>query len=172
MGRGQSADWSREQFWTILGELHSTHYGSLVRLAALYLDEAGEDAVQEAFLGVSQAWNRIREPDMLLVYLRRAVLNKAKSELRRRQVSRRHPPVPAMSAPASEDVAMRNLSDASVVACLRRLPARQAACVGLRFCLDLSEKEAAEVLNISTGSVKQHTSRAMRKLAPLLEATS
>ncbi len=172
MGRGQAAGWSREQFWTILGELHSTHYGSLVRLAALYLDEAGEDAVQEAFLGVSQAWNRIQEPNLLLVYLRRAVLNKAKSELRHRHVIRRHPLGPAMTTPSSEDVALRNLSDASVVACLRRLPARQAACVGLRFCLDLSEKEAAEVLNISTGSVKQHTSRAMRKLGPLLEAAS
>jgi RNA polymerase sigma factor (sigma-70 family) len=155
-----------------LADLHRTHYRSLVRLAALYLDEAGEDAVQEAFLRVSLAWNRIRDPDMLLVYVRRAVLNNAKSQLRRRQVGRRQPTVPASSAPASEDVALRNLADASVVACLRRLPARQAACVSLRFCLDLSEKEAAEVLNISTGSVKQHTSRAMRKLAPLLEAAS
>lgn len=64
---------------------------------------------------------------------------------------------------------MRHLADEAVVVRVRRLPERQRACVGLRFCLNLSEKETAEILGISTGSVKQHTSRALKKLGSALE---
>ncbi len=152
----------------VLSDLHRLHYPSLVRLAALYLDDAGEDAVQDAFVRVSLQWDRIRNADKVLVYVRRAVLNNAKSELRHRMTVRRHQPAPPLSAPAGEDVAMSHISEEAIVVCLRQLPPRQAACVGLRFYLDLSEKETAEVLKISAGSVKQHTSRAMRKLRPML----
>jgi RNA polymerase sigma factor (sigma-70 family) len=168
VGLGQAACWSREEFWIVLSDLHRIHYHALVRLAALYLDDAGEDAVQDAFVRVSLQWDRIRDADKVLVYVRRAVMNNAKSELRHRMTVRRHPPAVPLSAPAGEDVAVGHLGDAAVVLHLRRLPPRQAACVGLRFYLDLSEKETAEVLRISTGSVKQHTSRAMRKLRPVL----
>jgi DNA-directed RNA polymerase specialized sigma24 family protein len=44
--------------------------------------------------------------------------------------------------------------------------------VGLRFYMDMSEKEIADVLGIGTGSVKKHTSRAMKKLAPTLGSTN
>jgi RNA polymerase sigma factor (sigma-70 family) len=170
VGLGQEACWSREEFWVVLSDLHRVHYHALVRLAALYLDDAAEDAVQDAFVRVSLHYDRIRDADKILVYLRRAVLNNAKSELRHRLTVRRHPPVLPLSAPAGEVVALSCLGEAAIVACLRQLPARQAACVGLRFALDLSERETAEVLEISAGSVKQHTSRAMRKLRPLLGA--
>ena len=171
VGLGQAACWSRDEFWIVLSDLHRLHYCSLVRLAALYLDDAGEDAVQDAFVRVSLQWDRIRNAEKVLVYVRRAVLNNAKSELRHRMTVRRHPPAVPMSAPASEHVALSHLAEEAIVVRLRQLPARQAACVGLRFYLDLSEKETAEVLKISTGSVKQHTSRAMRKLRPVLGST-
>ncbi len=168
MAIGQAACWSREEFWVVLSDLHRLHYHGLVRLAALYLDDAGEDAVQDAFVRVSLQWDRIRNADKVLVYVRRAVLNNAKSELRHRMTVRRHQPAVPLSAPASEDVALGHLAEAAIVVRLRQLPARQAACVGLRFYLELSEKETAEVLQISAGSVKQHTSRAMKKLRPML----
>lgn len=170
MGFDQAACWSREEFWVVLSDLHRVHYHALVRLAALYLDDAGEDAVQDAFVRVSLQWDRIRDADKVLAYLRRAVVNNAKSTLRHRLTVLRHPPAPPLCAAAGEDVALSRLDDDAVVLHLRRLPPRQAACVGLRFYLDLSEKETADVLMISTGSVKQHTSRAMRKLGPVLGA--
>jgi RNA polymerase sigma factor (sigma-70 family) len=165
---GQTGCWSRDEFWFVLSDLHRQHYHALVRLAGLYLDDAGEDAVQDAFVRVSLQWDRIRDADKVLVYVRRAVINNAKSELRHRMTVRRHSPTATFTAPSGEDAALGHLADEAVVVCLRRLPPRQAACVGLRFYLDLSEKETAEVLKISAGSVKQHTSRAMRKLRPLL----
>lgn len=171
MGLRQGGGWTQDEFWVVLREVHRAHYKSLVRLAALYLDRAGEDAVQDAFVQVSMQWQRIRDEDKVLLYVRRAVVNNAKSELRRGRVVRRHPPAVPGSAPASEDVALRGLADEAIVLRLRRLSPKQAACIGLRLYLDLSEKEIAEVLDISTGSVKQHTSRARTKLARLLETT-
>ena len=162
---------SSQEFWVLLADIHQRHYHALVGLAALYLDGAGEDVVQDAFVGVWLRWDHIHDTDKVLVYLRRAVMNNAKSALRHRAVVHRQPsPVPTTSR-SSEDVALGHLADEAVIARLRRLPARQRACAGLRLFLQLSEKETAEVLDISTGSVKQHTSRAMKKLARGWEAS-
>lgn len=165
---GHAAGWTCEEFRIVLSDLYFAHRLSLTRLAALWVDGNGEDAVQEAFLRVWLRWDRIDDPDKVLVYVQRAVVNVAKSELRRRRVARRHPPVRPSNAPASEDVAASIAADQALVAQVRRLSPRQAACVGLRFYMDMSEKEIAEVLGIGTGSVKKHTSRAMQKLATAL----
>jgi RNA polymerase sigma factor (sigma-70 family) len=162
---------SREEFWVVLSEVFETHYTSLVRLAAIYLDRTAEDAVQEAFVQVSLCWHRIRDADKVLPYVRRAVFNEAKSQLRHRLVVRKHPMLWPASAPASEDVALTNLTDDAVVLAIRRLPTKQAACVGLHYYLNLSEKEIAEVLGIRAGSVKQHMSRARQKLRPVLRTS-
>ena len=178
--------WSQQQFWTVLAEIHDIHYRSLVRLAALFRGVAGEDVVQEAYVRVARRWDGIREADKVLVYVRRAVVNGAIDERRhRRRVDvlsldalcegplprqpddRRPPRFPPGAGP--EEIALRHLADDAVVACVRRLPGRQRECIGLRFCLSLSEKETAEVLGINPGSVKRHVSRAMEKLRPALE---
>jgi hypothetical protein len=48
----------------LLTETYQTHYTSLLRLAALLLDDLGscEDVVQEAFIRVHAARSRVREP--------------------------------------------------------------------------------------------------------------
>lgn len=47
---------------------------------------------------------------------------------------------------------------------LRRLPRRQRDVLALRYLVDLSEAEIADVLGISPGTVKRHASRALRQL--------
>jgi RNA polymerase sigma factor (sigma-70 family) len=179
--------WTPEQFWAVLAAIHHDHYSSLVRLAALFLDGAGEDTVQEAIVRVAGRWDRIREADKVLVYVRRAVVNGAISERRhRRRVQvlsldalkegllprRQGQSQPSKLPPAEpvEEITLRHLADEAVVASVRRLQGRQRECIALRFCLNLSEKETAEVLGITPGCVKKHVSRAMTKLRPALEA--
>ncbi len=75
-----------------LGALHREHYRSLVKLAALLIDDpaACEEVVQDAFVSVFRSAARVRDESKLPAYLRSAVLNGARSHLRKHQV--RTPP--------------------------------------------------------------------------------
>jgi RNA polymerase sigma-70 factor (sigma-E family) len=154
-----------------MSELHRVHYRSLIAFAGLYLGVPAdaEDAVQGAFVEVWGRWDRIRDSDKVLLYLRRAVFNKAKSQLRHRQVVDRHPPPPPRPVASSEECALGRLADERIVAAIRSLPGGQRDCVVLRLGLDLSEKETAQVLNVSVGTVKKQLARAKARLSPALE---
>ncbi len=109
----------------------------------------------------------LRADDRLPAYLRSAVLNGARSQLRRRSVARRHPQPEPGSAPAAD--ADLGGDEAQVLAALRALPERQREVLALRYYLDLSEEEIAATLSISPGSVKTHAHRGLATLAERLE---
>jgi RNA polymerase sigma-70 factor (sigma-E family) len=155
-----------------LVDLYRVHYPSLVRLASLLVHDTAtaEDVTQDAFAQVYVAWDRIREPEKALAYVRRAVLNGARSRLRHLQVVGRHRPEPRRDAPSAEVGALVGEEHRRVVAALRALPARQRECLALRYYLDLSEAETAATLGISAGSVKTHVHRGLAALAQTLEA--
>ncbi len=145
---------------TDLASLHGLHYASLVRLAALLGDRSvAEEVVQDAFVRVHIAGDRVHDP---LPYLRRAVVNGARSSLRRREVRRRAPLEVVRDVPPPDD-------REDVMRALRGLPARQRECLVLRFYNDLSEADIAAALGISPGSVKTHTSRGLAALGKTLE---
>src|SRR6476620_121781 len=75
-----------------LTALYIGQFASLVRLAALLLDEpaACEDVVQEAYIRVAASRTRLRDPEGTLAYLRRTVVNLSRSAMRRRLVAARH----------------------------------------------------------------------------------
>ncbi|MDP9795802.1 RNA polymerase sigma-70 factor (sigma-E family) [Catenuloplanes nepalensis] len=140
---------------------------SLVRLAVLLVDdlETAEDVVQDAFA----ALYRRHGPDLRGLadphaYLTTAVLNAARSALRRRRTVRAWvPPVPPPS-PAAEDEALRAEGDTELLAALTRLTIRQRQVLVLRYWSDMSEAEIAETLRISRGTVKSTASRALAAL--------
>ena len=146
------------------------HYRSLVRLASILVDDVGtcEELVQEAFVN---AWRTggATDPDRLPAYLRSAVLNGARSHLRKVGVRRRHMqavPGPTLSA---EHQAVADDETQRVLAALRSLPDRQREVLTLRYYLDLSEAEIADTLAISKGSVKTHAHRGLAALESRLE---
>jgi RNA polymerase sigma-70 factor (sigma-E family) len=152
--------------------LFRSEYRSLVRLASLLLGdrEASEEVVQDAFVKLQLGWGRIREPERAPAWLRSAVLNGARSRLRRRAVRRRGlEPVPAGAAPSAEAWALDADRHDRVVAALRRLPDRQREALALRFYLDLSEAETATAMGVSAGSVKTHVHRGLAALHDVLE---
>jgi RNA polymerase sigma factor (sigma-70 family) len=65
--------------------LYQTHGMDLLRIAAVMLGSrtAAEDIVQEAFCGLYRKWNRLADADNALPYVRSAVMNRCRSELRR-----------------------------------------------------------------------------------------
>ncbi len=152
--------------------LFDDHYASLVRLAAVLIDDVGEceEIVQDAFAGLMSV---TRGPQIgnEAPYLRSAVLNGARSRLRHRLVRRRHlQPVPP-PVPAAEGEAVDRIETAYVLSAVRGLPRRQCEVLLLRYHADLSELEIAETLGISTGSVKTHASRGLAALRAALQET-
>ena len=155
-----------------LSILFREHYTSLLRLAALLVDQraAAEDVVQDAFVKLHRSWHRVRDLERAPAYLRSIVLNTARSRLRRRRVAERHRPDPLPDAASAEAAAMLSDDQRAVIDALRELPRRQRECVALRYYCDLSEAEIAETLGISRGSVKSHSHRALSALSSRLEA--
>lgn len=158
------------------GELESAfaaHYRPLVRLASLLVDDLPtcEEVVQDAFVSVWRRGPGLRDPERLPAYLRSAVLNGARSQLRRRGVRRRHlrSVGPPPSAPPAEHAALAGDPDGQVLWALRALPDRQREVLALRYYHDLSESEIAATLGISAGSVKTHAHRGLQTLAEALE---
>ena len=157
-----------------LADLHREHYRSLVKLASLLIDDRGtcEEVVQDAFVSVFRSSLRLRDESKLPAYLRSAVLNGARSQLRKRQVRTRLRAVdaPVSEAASAESGAMVADDQRAVIDALRTLPDRQRDVLVLRFYLDLSESEIADTLGIGGGTVKTHVRRGLDSLARELES--
>jgi RNA polymerase sigma-70 factor (sigma-E family) len=152
-----------------LAALHREHYAALVRLATLVVGDKGlaEQITQDAFVRLQLRWGGLRRLDRAPAYLRSAVLNGARSQLRRRRVSERHDArrtaAPTIVTP--EAAALGRAEHERVVAALRLLPDRQREAVTLRYYLDLPEAEIAAAMGVSAGSVKTHLHRGLASLA-------
>ncbi len=141
---------------------------ALVRMARLFTDDrnAAEDLVQEAFIRLHKSAHRIKSNDKAASYLRSIVINLARDHNRRGLMSLRHQEaVPAGSTPeAPEDRLILDEQQARFLDEVRALSPRQRDCIFLRFYLELSEREIADVLGISPNSVKTHFRRGLASL--------
>jgi RNA polymerase sigma-70 factor (sigma-E family) len=161
-------DWDADRTVTAL---YSTHYRSLVRLAALLVRDVAtaEEVVQDSFVAMHGGWRRLRDNDKALSYLRQSVVNRSRSVLRHRVVVDRNAPKPLPDMPSAEQGAIALLERSAVVSALRTLPQRQREALVLRYYGDLSEAQIASMMGISRGAVKSHTARAMSSLRSVLE---
>jgi RNA polymerase sigma-70 factor (sigma-E family) len=162
------AEWSPE---LAVIELYSVHYQSLVRLAAMLVRDTptAEEVVQEAFIAMHDGWERLRDTEKALAYMRQAVVNRSRSVLRHRMVVEKNQPKPPPDMPSAEHGALTLLERSAVIAALRDLPDRQREAIVLRYYADLSEADIAAAMRISRGAVKSHTSRGMAALRAALE---
>jgi RNA polymerase sigma-70 factor (sigma-E family) len=134
----------------------------LLRTAVLLTGDhqRAEDLVQEALTKVALRWRRLRDgnPD---AYARTVLVRDNVSWWRRhrnevvREVDDRR------ASPSHEAPSERRLVLADALA---RLAPRQRACVVLRYLEDLPEREVAEALGVSVGTVKSQTHLALRRL--------
>ncbi len=161
-----------EGSWTAdeaLERLYAAHWRQLVRLSVLLVRDVGtaEEVVQDAFIAVHRRWDRLRDHDKALAYLRQAVVNRSRSALRHTAVVERHARSRSgegVVAGPSEGGARRD----AVRAALLQLSERQREVLVLRHYLDWSEAQIADALGISPGSVKAHAHRGSAALRQLL----
>lgn len=150
--------------------VYRAHLEPLLRLAWLLCGDRhqAEDVVAEAFARAFPQWRqgKVTEPH---AYLRRAVINEVTSRGRRRVLEAREErrrSGAAYGAGSFDDaVAERDV----VVQALRGLPVRQRAVIVLRYYEDLPERDVADLLGLSVGTVKSHTARGMEHLRSELE---
>lgn len=127
--------------WLLTGDLHRA-----------------EDLVQEAMVKVALRWTRLAEGHPT-AYARTVIARDHVSWWRRRRRE--------VVGPLEHDVAVVSSEPetALVVArALARLSPRQRAVVVLRHLEDLSERETAEVLGVSVGTVKSQNAAALARL--------
>ncbi|KGI79762.1 RNA polymerase subunit sigma-24 [Actinopolyspora erythraea] len=152
-----------------LTDLYNEHYSQLLRMAVLLVDDrsAAEDIVQDAFVRVFDSRARLRDRDRALAFLRRSVLNKSRSLLRRRQVSRKyqHRLVQRESGP---DESAHGVDRTVLAEAIARLPPRQREAIVLRYYADFSEAYTAKIMKVTPGAVKAYCSRGVTRLSSLL----
>ncbi|WP_211116523.1 SigE family RNA polymerase sigma factor [Glycomyces buryatensis] len=147
------------------------HHAELARFAWLLIGEkaAAEDLAADAMLAVWKQWREVRHAKSQLAYARGIVANLAKSRIRSAVRERRRNTMfwsrPTEAAPEANVAAVVDVRRA-----LARLPFRKRACVVLRHSLDLSERETAEALGVTVGTVKSQTSKGLAELRKLLDA--
>jgi RNA polymerase sigma-70 factor (sigma-E family) len=163
-----------EQKDASLRALYLDERTSLLRLASLLLRDVSdaEEVVQDAFVSAYLAWNRLRDPEKAVAFLRSAVLNGARSRLRHQRVVARFRPARSAAAAPAEFTALQHLERLRLVEVLQALPLRQRECLALRYLLELSEEETADALGISPGTVKTHVHRGIANLAAHMEAVT
>ena len=152
-GGRRSAGRSPDQALTVLYE---AHYRPLTQLATLLAggDPAAEEIVQDAFEQLVRRWSTLRDLEAATQYLRRSVVNGSRDRLRRRR-TRREALLPASAlARSAEDAVLMTARDRELIDAVAGLPRRQREVIALRYFLDWTEAEVADVLGISKGAVK------------------
>ena len=146
-----------------LARLYATHATSAKRLAYLLTrdEHAADDVVQEAFARVGAKVLALRDPERAAGYLLRTVANLARSHGRALQRDRNLQG--RLDRPAQEPGPSLDERD-EIARALQALPARQRTALFLRHYLDMSEADAAAVLDLSVPAMKSLTHRAAEAL--------
>ncbi len=119
---------------------------------------------------VYQRWSRLGNP---LLYARRAVVNATRDDWRRSmRQARIQERMANLTPPQNEHPQERFAENQALLQALAELPHGQRAVVILRYRLGLSEAETALVLQVSPGTVKTQTSRALAGLRESLSETT
>ena len=166
--------------WTDFAAYVGARRDTWLRAACLLTGDRhqAEDLVQSALIRVWPHWARISakgDPD---AYVRKVIFHQFASQVRRRRWSELAAgllPGAAGERPDDEaepDATGRIDARLELREILATLGPRQRAVLVLRYYLDLSEADAAEVLGCSVGTVKSQASKALARLRPLTLAPS
>lgn len=139
-------------------DIYNNRYRSMVEIARFTTgsNTLAEELVQDAFVDLYRQFDTLHTPD---AYLRRAVVSRSTSWVRRRVTERRHHAHQQAPTPWNDP-------DTTVVMdAVGRLPIRQRTAVVLRYLADWPEAEIAHALDCRPGTVKSLLSRARTQLA-------
>jgi RNA polymerase sigma-70 factor, ECF subfamily len=151
-------------------EFVAARSAALLRTAYLLAGDwaTAEDLLQTALTKTYLAWKRLGEIEAVEPYARRVLVNTATSWWRRRWHGER--PTEVLPERPAPDQVEEHVERDALWRHVRALPARQRAILVLRFYEDMSEAQTAALLEISAGTVKSQTFRALNTLRRRLGA--
>jgi RNA polymerase sigma-70 factor (ECF subfamily) len=150
-------------------EYYERDYRALLGLAFVLSGSSwtAEDLVQDALTEAHRQWPSVCHYDNPSAWVRRVMINKHRSRLRRVRTEGRG--LLRLVSRASDSLAPTERST-EVWAAVRALPARQAEVIALFYWEDLPVQEIAEILGVSTETAKTHLKRGRTALATSLES--
>jgi RNA polymerase sigma factor (sigma-70 family) len=151
-------------------ELVRRYQGIAHRTAYVITRQAAEaeDAAQQAFVKAYRALDRFDRERPFRPWLLRIVANEARNL--RRSAGRRSSlelavaSEPEELAPSPEQEAVSRERREALLRAMGGLTEAEREVIALRYFLDLSETEMAEVMAVARGTVKSRLSRALRRL--------
>ncbi|MGE0306129.1 MAG: SigE family RNA polymerase sigma factor [Acidimicrobiia bacterium] len=161
VGSGDDIDDGRDHSTDAFDSFYANEHRAVLRLATALVDDPSraEELVQDCFERAYLRWSHLDNPNG---FLRHAVVNACRSELRRRRVAR------LWTAPRIRDDEMPE-PQLELLAALRDLAPRKRLVLVLRFYADLTEPAIAEILNCPVGTVKSLVSRGLDDLRKVVE---
>ncbi len=125
--------------------LYRNSVGEMTRVAYLITGSThtAEEITHDAFIAVRRRWDSIRNPK---AYLRKTVVNRSRSHLRRLRTQRNAPIGPP------RQVVIDDIDETWQL--IQQLPPKRKTAIVLRYYLDMPIDEIAEVMNTRPGTVK------------------
>ena len=150
--------------------LYDEHISAAVRFAYLLSGDAAlaQDLAHDAFIRVTGKLGMLRSPDKVGPYLRTAILNGYRTQLRKVRRERAHVATGGGDPRATSeqpDVVTRT----EIRGALDRLPPRRRAAIVLRYYEDMTERQTADVLGCSVPAVKALVARGLDELRTAME---
>lgn len=153
---------------------YQAEYRAVVGLGYVLCGNRGhaEDLAQEAFAEAHRRWDEIGHYDNPGAWVRRVMINRSRSRVRRliteTKALTRLAGRAEVDAPTTLDLPDRS---EEVWAAVRNLPTRQGQAIALRYWDDLGIDQIAAILGCSTETVKTHLKRGRAALADRLGPT-
>ncbi|MDR3050603.1 MAG: RNA polymerase sigma factor [Oscillospiraceae bacterium] len=159
------------------GMLFASRIDPLVRLAYLITRDhaAAEDAVQEALLSTTRHLPTLREHDRFDAWLRRIVVNQARTLLRR---GARLIPTEDVSgyidraderAPGPEETLLLREEQTCLLRAVDTLSENLRVPIVMRYYLDMKEKDIAQAMGLPASTIKSRLHAARLKLRQALQ---
>ena len=170
----EAARWGDAAAWE---QLVHAHQQPIFRLAYLLLGDSddAEDVAQETFLRAYHALAGFDSARPLRPWLMRITTNLCHNW--RRSVGRYlnvlqnvfNSEPPAASAASAVQQAEQNLETETLWKAVRKLRPEDQQVIYLRYFLDCTEAEAAQVLGVAQGTVKSRSHRALERLRAVMQ---
>ena len=138
-------------------------YASVLRTAFLVLHDRGraEEVTQDGFLRLYERWSQAVSYDHPVAWVRKVVVRDA---IRRAERERRQRPTLVLVDRGTSD----RVPDLDLLQAVAELPPRQRAAVALFYLDDRPVDEVADLMEISSSTVRQHLFQARERLSEVL----